>query len=245
MVVLSICLLFSLKILPNAFIQDASGMPSVLWIAMGTDIDNNVRGPGWYDSSNYNIFQDSDSDPEVAKEKGIEKLINNVQKMLDRPLETSKFFVNKTVSQWCNPLYQSLWSGPLQDCNQYTYTKLLTSLYTGGIAEKVISNIIKVFMIAFFGLSFGFIIFCHKKYDGWELAFLMLIGGFLFHLFWEGKSQYVYPYFFALMPFAAFSASRIVMKCNLLKRTVKKSYKHKIAQTVGLGDFVAILFETS
>ncbi len=222
-IILSICIIISmilpLKILPLAFIGESSGMPSVLWLAMGTDIDNNVRAAGWYDDSNNEIFIESNYDAELAKEKGMEKLHQNAKKMLNDPLRTGKFFINKTISQWCNPLYQSLWVGPLKNCNQNTYTPLLTSLYTGGDEEKALSNLSKIYMIAFFGLALIFVIRYHKKYEGWELFFLMLIGGFLFHTIWEGKSQYVYSYFFSLVPFAAFSAARIITK---FKEPMKK-----------------------
>ena len=67
----------------------------------------------------------------------------------------------------------------------------------------------KAYMIAFFGLSLLFIARYHKQHNGWELFFLTFIGGVLFHIIWEAKSQYVYPYFFPLMPFVAFSAANI------------------------------------
>ena len=140
----------------------------------------------------------------------MEKLRNNLQKMANDPSATGDFFLLKTVSQWCTPLYQSLWSGPLEDCGQSAHTPLLQSLYTGGTAEDVLSNGMKAYILAFFGLSLLFILRYHKQYDGWQICFLTLIGGFLFHLVWEGKSQYVYPYFFSLMPFAALSMARIV-----------------------------------
>ena len=52
------------------------------------------------------------------------------------------------------------------------------------------------------------------------MGFLTLIGGFLFHLVWEGKSQYIYPYFFSLMPFAALSLARIV---TAIQSKIKKT----------------------
>lgn len=206
----AISLLLPLKILPAAFIGDTGGMPSVLWIAMGTDIDNDMRAPGWYDGSNNYIFHLSDYDSAIAQEKGVEKIQNNIRKITTDPRAAGGFFLRKTISQWCNPLYQSLWSGPLTDCGQQTHTPLLQSLYTGGSAEDILSNGMKIYVLAFFGLGLLFILRYHKQYDGWQVFFLTLIGGFLFHLIWEGKSQYVYPYFFSLMPFAALAMAKII-----------------------------------
>ena len=50
------------------------GCPAVLWIAMGTDIENEVRGPGWYNNFSYNTFADTGFQQELAAELGKEKL---------------------------------------------------------------------------------------------------------------------------------------------------------------------------
>lgn len=215
-----VSLIVPLKVLPLAFGVDKSGAPSVLWIAMGTDIDNNLRGAGWYDDSSNKIYSNSGYNAEAAQKLGTQKLKQNIHKMADRPIDTGKFFLKKTVSQWCNPLYQSLWIGPLEDLNCHAHTPLLKSLYTGGSAEDILSNILKIYVLALFGLSTLFIIKYHKNFNGWELFFLLLIGGFLFHTIWEGKSQYVYSYLFGLVPFAAFSASKILERINT--KTKKK-----------------------
>lgn len=47
-----------------------------------------------------------------------------------------------------------------------------------------------------------------KEYDKAALGLIFLIGGFLFHLFWETKGQYVYPYIFMQIPAAAYAVTR-------------------------------------
>ena len=219
-------LLLPLKVLPQIFVDSASGMPSVLWLAMGTDIDNNACGPGWFDGTNIQIFFESGYDSEIAHMRGVEKVRQNIQKITNDPQSARDFFVRKTVSQWCDPLYQSIWTGPLADLDQHTHTRLLTSLYTGNGAEKVLSNAMKIYMLGFFGLGMLFIALYHKRCSGWELFYLTLIGGFLFHTVWEAKSQYIYPYFFPLIPFVAFSVSNILTEIksrNPLKTFIKKA----------------------
>ncbi len=216
-----ISLILPLKILPCAFVGSGNGAPSVLWIAMGTDIDNTHRGPGWYDGTSDYIFSSSDYNAEVSAERGKEKLIYNIQRIKEEPLKAGKFFTKKVISQWCDPLYQSLWSGPLEDYNQHTKTPLLRSLYTGGFAENLLSNGMKLYTMVFFGFALVFVIKYHKKYYGWQLCFLIFIGGFIFHIFWEAKSQYVYPYFFALIPFVAFPLSKALVKIESLIQGAK------------------------
>ena len=216
-----ISLLLPLKILPGIFVGNGIGAPSVLWIAMGTDIDNTSRAPGWYDGSSKEIFNSSDYNAEISAEKGKAKLINNIEKIKKHPIKTCKFFAEKTISQWCDPLYQSIWSGPLEDCGQDTKTPLLKSLYNGGAAENVLAFGMKFYMIIFFGFSLVFIIKHYKEYNGWQLLFMIFIGGFLFHIIWEAKSQYVYPYFFPLMPLTAFSLSKALERIKCINRKSK------------------------
>ena len=179
------------------------GTPAVLWIAMGTDMSNTYRGPGWYSGYNYSTYTNSVWDTELAAQQGTEKLIDNFKKMGGNPQRAIRFFKNKTISQWCEPMYQSAWSGPLEDCRQKTHTPLLQSIYNGGAAEEAIAFLSKTIVLFVFGFTIVFLLFQRKETYGWELLLLFLIGGLIFHTFWEGKSQYIYPYVFSLIPIAA------------------------------------------
>ena len=41
------------------------------------------------------------------------------------------------------------------------------------------------------------------------IPLIYLSGGFIFHLIWETKSQYVYPYVYLLLPLSAFGLDYI------------------------------------
>lgn len=181
-----------------------NGIPAILWVAMGTDIDNTKTAPGWYDASGPNIYLASMCDSDAASKAGINKLSENISKMKTDPKRTLSFFVKKTASQWCEPMFQSVWSGPLESCEQYTNTRLLQSIYSGGTAEKIIAAFLKVLCFIIFGSTFGFLLLKEQKHDGWTLFVMFFIGGLLFHTLWEGKSQYTYPYVFCLIPLSAY-----------------------------------------
>lgn len=177
--------------------------PTVFWIAMGTDIDNYQRGPGWYDSSSWNLYNQAGYDTETATELGKQKLMHNWEKIETEPGKAFRFFLDKTISQWCDPMYESTWSGPLEDCGQYTHTDILQSLYTGDTWATGITAYLKTLCIGLWVFAVLFLVFDGGKQAGWEIMYLYFIGGLLFHTFWEGKSQYTYPYLFVLIPFAA------------------------------------------
>lgn len=181
-------------------------MPTSLFIAMGTDLENNqVRGPGWYNEYTLSTLESCDFDREAAGEIGWQKVAQNLKDMQEDPVRAFRFFVKKLVSTWCDPLFQSVWCGPLEEKKQDTYTAVLQSIYQGGTGEKVLGLFCKCIILPILCFSMLFLLSFHKENRDWQLCYLYLIGGVLFHLFWETKSQYVYPYVFCLIPFAAFA----------------------------------------
>ena len=199
--------LVSSYFLQKADVQEA-GSPTVLWVAMGTDIDNNTRGPGWYNSFNYSAFKKAVGDPQRAHEIGMAKLTENADKIKQEPAKALSFFSRKIISQWCEPVFQSVWSGPLESCGQNTHTALLQSLYNGEKAEAVLAFFCRALVVALWGLAVLFLVENRQGESGWELFFLFMIGGFLFHIVWEAKSQYIYQYVLVLVPFSAQALSR-------------------------------------
>lgn len=201
---------------------EKAGIPSILWVAMGTDIDNTVRGPGWFDVSVNSIYHTANKDPDLAHDKGIQKIKDNIQKIQQEPERALSFFTDKIISQWCDPLFQSVWSGPLEACDQKTYNGTLYSLYNGYKVEKLVAFCCRIYTIALWGLLVLFLLKHGSHQSGWELAFLFLIGGFLFHILWEAKSQYTYQYLSGLIPFGAYALSSLTKEgssrlCRLLK----------------------------
>lgn len=184
------------------------GCPSVLWIAMGTDPDNNERAPGWYNGYNYAVYTEAEYDSAAAAAVGTAKVKENLAAMAADPLRAAHFFYDKTVSQWCDPLYGSVWTGPLEDCGQVTDTRLLQSLYNGGVVEDIAALWCKGVVLVLLAGSVLFLLRHRRDGEGWELLFLFFIGGFLFHLVWEGKSQYIYPYLYVLIPCGMYALGR-------------------------------------
>lgn len=201
-----------------------NGCPTILWIAMGTDLDNNMRCPGWYDGTNWDIYTDSGYDAELAAAEGRLKMRENLLKMKEDPQKTGWFFLVKTISQWCEPLYQSLWYAGAD----FDYSKLpplLESLYGETWAEDIVSALCKFLTMVFWGFALVFLIFNRKKFCGWEMFLMFSMGGVLFHTFWEAKSQYVYPFVFVLIPFAMYAVWQVVQKLRVRKDQILEKRK--------------------
>lgn len=200
-------------------VEKNNGIPSTAWIAMGTDLENTEKAPGWYDISNYATYTlDANYDSEKAGEISQKKIKDNLKKSIENPGRTIKFYGKKIVSMWCEPMFQSVWSGPCIDTKDYVQSTILNSLYSGKNVEKVCSIFIKALVLNILIFSCIFRWRSSQYREKSDLLYLFFLGGIIFHIFWEGKSQYTYPYVFVLIPGCAYEFEKILMR-------FKKCYK--------------------
>lgn len=188
------------------------GVPSLLFICMGINPHNGNMGPGWYDGSNWYYFTECSQDSEAAAELAKDMIKTYLGEFRENPLLAVKFFGKKNISIWCDPLFQSVQSGPLESCGQSMNTSLLKALYRGELPEQILRHYMKGYMLVLLAMCFLFIIKEWKQNRAVTLLLLYFIGGFLFHVMWEAKSQYVYSYIFILIPLCAFMLTQLSEK---------------------------------
>lgn len=216
LIVMPCCLLFGS--LTEALCELESGMemnagvPSLLYIGMGINPYNEALGPGWFDGSNWSYFTQVNQDSEAAQKLAVELIGIYWEQIKADPVHAVKFFLRKSITVWCEPLFQSVWSGPLEEFDQTVSTDFLNELYGGGEVEKVLYGYTKGFLILILGMASLFAIVRSTPHRQMNLLFLLTIGGFLFHLFWEAKSQYTYPYVFVLILPCAYMIKEIAAK---------------------------------
>jgi hypothetical protein len=188
-------------------IDFGEGTPTVLVLAEGLQ-DTGPRLGGWYNGFEFDTYYKADYDTTKAAEIGKAALYERMTYLMSHPKYAMTFLTKKIVSTWCDPTFDSIWSGALEDCGQYSHTFLLQSIYTAGIAYEVLKLFMHTVTLLQYVLSFLFLYSGFKnrstKTDPWNLfPALYLTGGFLFHLISETKSQYVYMYVFCLIPAAS------------------------------------------
>lgn len=175
------------------------------YIAMGTDLENQKRAPGWYNEYNEQVYKEAaHCDSKLAAELSKEKVGENIRESLRNPVRTAKFYLKKVVSTWCDPLFQSVWSGPCPSMGAEADTKIVRSIYTGGKLEVLLQIFAKNLLLVVLGTAWLFLKLHAAEFPELKAGYLYLVGGFLFHLAWETKSQYVYTYVFLLLPMCAY-----------------------------------------
>lgn len=211
-------------------VSEIDGEPKIAWVAMGLD-DNPTynRLPGWYDAYVENVYTKHNGNEDKITNDS-KKLINSrLDTFLKNPGYTFNFFKNKFISTWTDSLFQSVWSGPNSSMpveGQSVNGRLMSSIYRGGIAYKILYYYSSVILIIIYiGAMISMLISIRniRTSNLFILVFtIYLTGGVLFHLIWETKSQYVYPYVYLLLPLTAYGInwfqnvirSRVALKNN-------------------------------
>lgn len=183
----------------------SSGMPKILWVTMGMQKDENcLREGGWYNSYSINTYTAIDFDAKATSEVGKQDLKKEIKKFQENPSYMAGFFTKKIVSTWLEPSYQSIWSGPIVNSDK-NHLMVTRSLYGKGSFFNGVIHFMQISMIFIFGFSSYYYFICFKNLQTVNLLSVFpgiyFIGGFVFHLIWETKSQYVYTYvFFLIIP---------------------------------------------
>lgn len=180
--------------------------PQLLWIAMGLRDESGILG-GWYDSYNMRTFKETGYDAEKSNELAKESIAQSIDGFKADPAHAKKFFGQKIASTWCDPLFESVFSGPLKSYVTNVYgDERVSDIYDDEtVIHKEIKGASQVIMMFMYAMMTLFLIKALIKKDFSTSLFgvIFFIGGFLFHIVWETKSQYVYPYIFAMIPYMA------------------------------------------
>lgn len=185
------------------------GIPKLLWVTMGLqgDEDGFTLG-GWYNGYNRQTYEDNHYDAKAATLQAKEDLQERIRYLMQHPAKARTFFLNKLKGTWCEPTFQSIWSGVLEEGDQHADTPFLDELYHGNGPYEYLANLMHVWIVLLYLLT-GVAV-CRKKFiqrksllPGELFILLFITGGFYFHLIWETKSQYVYPYVYLLIPIAS------------------------------------------
>ncbi len=200
-------------------------VPFIAYLDMGMHYPNegycNCNAAGWFDPS-YIEYNHANNEFNAAKtaEASKKSIKDRLSFMSKHSIETNDFYFEKITSQWNEPTYACIWLSHIREKYSNPKEPAYTLAYTGQTDTEQFMNIYQ--MIIYLGAFTG-ILLCFKKKDIFSVLFILTaLGGFLFHLLFEAKSQYILPYFVILTGFSAVGTDYICRKIALiLSRKIK------------------------
>lgn len=190
-------------------------IPFVSWFAMG--MQEGANAPGWYNyGSTMTNFEDADFNAELAAERSVEEIKKRMKVFKKDKQYRNDFFFKKYTSMWNETSYESIWNNQVRA--QYK-EKTGLAKWACGKGEKVLKRFMDLLAQFVFVGSLAAVVYCLKTKN--TLAFfpaLITVGGILYHLLAEAKSQYAIPYYVWI---TAFSAAGIVFIADKLSPVIE------------------------
>ena len=193
-------------------VKYGDGIPMIAWMAMG--FSEGHAAPGWYrEDYTVSAFEKNGYNSSATAENARHVLEDRVRFFKANPAQAWDFFSKKLRSQWNEPSYGSLWVNRVFP-SYSEKGKMYEFLCEKGERETLaLMNQYQQFV--FLGLLFGIIRLWRKRDIRRCLLPLILLGGLLYHLLFEAKSQYAMPYFVLIMPIAAYGLFTLFRKVDL------------------------------
>ena len=197
-------------------IEAESGIPSILYIAMG--LQETDRQPGVYNHYHQTVWVDSDFDVELSAGEALENIMQSIEKFREDHAYAKYFFKKKLRMQWIEPTFEAFYAtnsvpegvvAPLW-INELYYGKFHDFVWKSANYYQSIVYIAMLFVTV--PLLFG------RLYAGkgkqsvtgtGVIPMIAVVGGFLFSIIWENQSRYVLPYYVFLVMYTPVGLYRL------------------------------------
>lgn len=214
-------------------VEHSEGIPFWATVAMGLQPGN--LGNGWCNDYHKNIWRACNFDVELTTETAKAEIRDRVLDFAADPGYAIGFFGRKIVSQWIDPLYQSLFfngsyrngTSPQQDSLLYK----ISHEYHG----RVLTAADRLQFLAYAGMLLYFI-FAVKRNSRilHHILAVTVLGGFLFSIIWEAKARYIFPYYVMMFPPAAVGYRELLCTLEKTGRQMREKIgKSRAAETAG------------
>ncbi|MEE0913939.1 MAG: glycosyltransferase family 39 protein [Ruminococcus sp.] len=199
----------------RAGVELNDGVSQILYLDMG--LNESYMAPGWYNGIALNTYKINNLDSEAANAQAKADLETRLDTMGSDLGYTAEFFSKKIISQWNESTFESIWVSKVKQHSQNDLTNAVYDGLTGKLLESYF-NIYMQFVYVLFAIGLVALIVKKKANIETILLPLVMLGGFGYHLLFEGKSQYIMTYIILLIPVCAFGLSQLY---NFRLETVK------------------------
>ena len=175
--------------------ETSHGIPALNYIAMG------ISGNGTYSGKTIDIFRASGWDVSVSNDLAVKDIKNTILTYYNDKSRALTWLGRKLSLEWANPAFGAL----RKNTGRGEFNKL--GEFWRIVFEQDITGGIVTYLNIFEGIIFLGIMYFAIKYKNKNeyykiMLMVCLIGGFVFHVFWEGAFDYVMPYYIVALPCA-------------------------------------------
>lgn len=197
------------------------GVPMVSFIAMG--LQEGWFGKGTYNKYTVNTYETAHYNEEKATEVSMDYIKNRFTYFKENKGKALSFFSEKIALQWTEPTYMSIWESNCANNHNKEISKFTQSMYVG-FWHNLVVGFMNFYQSFIWICAAVYIIIKRKSLDAKHMFLaIIIIGGFLCHLLWEAKSQYIIQYFIFAIPYAACGFIEILrISKDLLRKTYLK-----------------------
>ena len=207
-----------------AQIEPRDAVPTLAYVYMGLSAVDGVGGPGSQDGSNWKIYEENNLDVKATNRDALNRIAKIFSEYISGE-RSLKFFVDKVKFQWLDPTFGSrriLEANNPEEGeppNSEAYLWVRNSHWRNIGFKFAVVGLIITYSLNLFAAVHQIV---KKKQDSLHFFIqILLLGGFVFQLFWESISRYCFSYFIWLIPGAAYG---LVLLYKLIINKVEKNH---------------------
>lgn len=209
----------------GAKFREEGGISSWAFLAMGLQ-ENDQYYNGWWNIYNVDSYEKAEGDRKQQEAAAKEVVRERTEFMRDNPEYALRFFSGKNASQWNNPDFQGFWINSHLENDPFIPPDWVSDVISGKTMWLLRGLLNRLQFIILIGTVL-FMLLKRNKGFGFESIGIIVLGGFIFHTFWEAKAQYTLPYFAMMLPMSAVGWSEYInrLKAFLKKRNAWRTFR--------------------
>lgn len=178
------------------------GYPKTFWIAMC--LQDGPKAAGWHVQWYQDQVRDAcGEDMTAVSERSAADIRTKLDEFAANPTLAGEYCFEKLTSMWLEPTFTCIWI--TKGAPAYAEPEALAKFVYTNPFDNVFRFAMKTVLLSVFaGFAISAIFLMKRRGEERLILPLIVLGGILFHLIIESKSQYVLEYLPLLLPLAAF-----------------------------------------
>lgn len=216
-----------MKMLSRGSMRQGQGYSLLGAIVMGLNINQEQSNPGWYTGENVSLYYQNDFNRAQTTQKSKQELEDIFNRMTQDPVSFIQILLVKNQTIWNEPTFDIMYRNRIISKSSLSihgtwYSDFIAD--SGRLHRMALVFIACLQVIVYAGTILYLVIEDNRSITK-GIGLIIFIGGVLFLLFWEGKSEYAMQFFLPLIYYASNGYMNVFNKIyhTLVERT-KHSY---------------------